>query len=44
MKKVYQKPHFIVVPLKMRHSLLVGSNEEVKSVENMNVKEGSWEE
>ena len=44
MKKVYQKPHFIVVPLKMRHSLLVGSNEEVKSVEQMKTVEGSWDE
>ena len=42
MKKDYQKPQMVVVPLKMRNSLLVGSLTSNKT-ESMTEVEGEWD-
>ena len=43
MKKDYQKPQMVVVPLKMRKSLLVGSDGN-KTAERMTEVDGYWDE
>ena len=43
MKKDYQKPQMVVVPLKMRKSLLVGSMTSNKPAEDMSETEGLWD-